>query len=341
MPNLEMVPCPLCKNCTKFLPVFKMIDNDPSRYKKLFDGKRRSSWNICGQCGFVYQNPRPSAAAMDRFYLNSEYHSPSKAPYNRENYSEFAQWYYEDKTNYILENLKIQNGKVFDIGFGYGGFLKQFKDKGWTTYGVEADKNLFGFAKENLDLDHLQQNILDEKIKLDSKMDLVISNHAFEHFANFEQIMGGITKILKPGGFIFSVVPTYFKNRSSVSWQGMNFGHLSSFTHQSFNQLFSYYGFEEVKHTYRGWTKEIDDVWHLTQFTGVKKDPKTFYENPQKVSRYLHVVNPINTAIYSPVYSFYAKRIYYKNLVARRLNLLLKDPQAFRFKLKNYIKRHL
>jgi 2-polyprenyl-3-methyl-5-hydroxy-6-metoxy-1,4-benzoquinol methylase len=205
---------------------------------------------------------------------------------------------------------------------------------GWQVYGVEPDKHLFDYATNHLGITSIQNTILDSNTEIGEQVDLVFSNHAFEHFADLDQVMLGIQKILKLGGYVFTAIPTYYQNRSDLSLQWMNAGHYSIFTHKSLNQLFAKYGFEEVNHTYRGWNKEIDDLWHLAKFTGVTTAENLFYEDPYKVKSYINITNPINSIINYPVYSNYAKRIEIINIfkqklrfVQRNLKLLLTSPK--------------
>ena len=109
----------------------------------------------------------------------------------------------------------------------------------------------------------------------------------------------------------------------------MNSAHYSLFTHNSLNNLLSQYGFEEVCHTYTGWIKETDDLWYLARYTGKARDPRHYFENPQKVSRYLRVWNPIRTVAFYPVYLSWVARVRLDSAV----KLFFSSPRAFWQKL--------
>jgi 2-polyprenyl-3-methyl-5-hydroxy-6-metoxy-1,4-benzoquinol methylase len=345
--KLQLIPCPLCQNQDNFLSINNTnIDLHIHKYENLYENMSKSEWKVCSKCGFVHQNPRPSIQQLNEFYLKSEYHQIQIPDWylesNGKYYLDFARWYYIEKIAYAIKKSGLPTGKVFDIGSGYGGVLKIFaEDFNWEISGVEPDTNLFNYSKNILKLDYVQNNILDDKIQLNSQVDLVFSNHAFEHFADLDQVMLGINKILKPGGYIFTAIPTFYKNRSDLSLQWMNSAHYSMFTHNSLNQLFSKYGFEEVAHTYRGYNKEIDDLWHLAKFTGVVKNHNIFFENPAQVQLYTNVINPINSAINYPLYFNYAvkvqtgKALYQKlDRIQENFKLLLNSPQIFWHKFK-------
>jgi 2-polyprenyl-3-methyl-5-hydroxy-6-metoxy-1,4-benzoquinol methylase len=325
----NFLPCPLCGNSGIFLPVkVPRRDDHIAQYGALYQGKSQSDWKICGACGFVHQNPRPTIDALNRFYLKAQYREEVPTP-EVTSYPAFAHWYYKEKVDYAIAHSGLAAGTVFDVGCGYGATLLVFRDKGWNCLGLEADGRCCQFAREALGLSGVTQGVLDQRTQPDSAVDLVFSNHAFEHFADLDEVMKGMTRILNPGGYVMTAVPTYFENRSGLSKAWMNSAHYSLFTHRSLNQLFSRYGFEEVSHTYRGWRKEVDDLWHVARFTGVHHEPAVFYEDAGQVSRYLHVVNPVRSLVYAPMYAGYAKRIQFLRTVSNLYAILKKSPRAF------------
>jgi SAM-dependent methyltransferase len=343
MSKLILLPCPLCNNEDSFYVVNNTdIDHHIRKYGELYEGLTKSEWKVCRTCGFVFQNPSPLRDDLNRFYLDSAYHK-SEIPEGwekPENYLKFAQWYYQEKIDFALQRSGLTLGNVFEVGFGHGGVLKLFENLGWQVFGVEPDNTLFDFAKNKLELKSIHSGLLDVGTDIGTKVDLVFSNHTIEHIADLHAVMRGIQIILKPGGYVFTAAPTYYKNRSRLSLEWMNSAHYSMFTHNSLNHLFSYYGLEEVEHTYRGWHKEVDDFWHLGRFTGKEINPTKFYENPRKVRRYINIINPLRSAICYPVYANYAQRYQkveaFKGHLSHRISrgaynvkVLLKSPQAF------------
>ena len=340
--NLQNIQCPVCGYSGDFVDIF--IPNDHyaiQKYGKLYGSAEKSCWKICGNCGFVHQNPRPTIESLNRYYLNSEYHPEVRdETFDKpDNYKPFSDWYYREKVEWAISKSKIKGGgKVFEIGFGQGGALLQFMHLGWQPSGVEADNKLFSYARKTLNIPGLEKGILHKNSTLEQKADLIFSNHVFEHIADLEGAMNGIQNILKPGGYIVTIVPTYYRNRSNMSRKWMNATHYSVFTHKTLNILFNKYGIEEVDHNYRAWSKEIDDLWHIARFTGKTQISSEMYTKPRIVSRYLHVINPLRTTLFSPIYSFYPTRVKFINLLKYQILDFFKNPLKFFYKAFNRLK---
>jgi SAM-dependent methyltransferase len=327
--TLALVPCPLCGETIKFLPLrVPYRDEHIANYKKLYGERTKSEWKACGTCGFVHQNPRPSIEALNAIYSDGDYHAPVPTPLawsDRETYMKFARWYYGDKVDYAIERTGVSSGRVFEMGFGYGGALELFRERGFEVTGREPDPQLAGFARETLGLIGPERGLVDEALQVEP-VDLVFSNHAFEHVADLHGVMSALRSIMKPGGYIFTAIPTYAANRSNMSLRWMNAAHYSMFTRASLDQLMARFGFEPVVGTYRGWHKEIDDLWHIARYTARALDPTQFYEDPEAVARFVNWVNPLRSMLFYPVFSNYHRKVqrvmYLKDgvaLVARRL----------------------
>jgi len=303
MSKLKEVNCPVCMGEEYRIAKNTNIDLHIVKYGDLYSGLKKSQWVICNNCGFVYQNPRPTVKSLEKFYLDSKYHKHGKDQFpDSIEFVKFSYWYYQEKIDYLLRQSGLSAGSVFDIGYGHGGMLRVFADKGFKTYGVEADEEMQKYATKELKLKNLLLGVLNSKIE-NPKVDVIISNHAFEHFFDLHEVMKGITKILKPGGYILTVIPTYNESRSNLSRLWMNSAHYNMFTHTTLNRLFNRYGLQEVSHTYRGWLKEIDDLWHVAKYTGEINEDNLFKDSPAKVESYLKTWIPLRTLLFSPFYT--------------------------------------
>jgi SAM-dependent methyltransferase len=301
----------LCGEASRFLDLrVRYPDGHIAEYRRLYGDRTRSEWKACGTCGFVHQNPRPSIEALNAFYVEGAYHTtPTPLAYNdRDTYMKFARWYYGEKVDYAIARSRARSPRVFEMGFGFGGALALFRERGWEVYGREPDARLAEFAREKLGLVGPERGLVDDTLA-GPLVDLVFSNHAFEHVADLHGVMRALRGIMKPGGLIFTVVPTYAANRSNMSLRWMNSAHYSMFTTASLDQLVARHGFEPVAGTYRAWRKEIDDVWHVARYTGAPIDATKFYEDPQRVTAFVNWINPLRSLLYYPVFSNYHRKV--------------------------------
>jgi hypothetical protein len=126
-----------------------------------------------------------------------------------------------------------------------------------------------------------------------------------EHFADLKGVMQGLSRVLKPGGWFFARIPTYFSNRSRMSLMYMNSAHYSLFTHKSLANLAARFGIEYVAHEYvnKAGLHVTDDLMFVGRNTGKPLDPTPHYEPAAAVQRYVNVINPMRSLVFAPVYS--------------------------------------
>jgi SAM-dependent methyltransferase len=340
MSKLESIPCPLCDNTREFLPI-DILDDDEviQTYGDLYKGHLKSKWQICGQCGFVHQNPRPSIRALNEYYLEAQYHQDPQQ-YDLKMLSKLYRGCYRHDLKFAIEKSGISKGTVFDIGCGLGFAVYEFNKLGWTAIGIEPDPRRAEFARQKLGL-NIQQGVLNSDISIQSSVDLVFSHHAWEHIADFKEVMDGILKIIRKGGYFYASMPTYFQNRSSMSKIYLNSGHYSSFTHRSLSQLLARYGFEYVAHQYYNdfGISVTDDIMFLAQYTGKIIDPTMYYEDPFAVRHYLNFTNPVRTILFSPIYSVKYRQIgIFGRLMRDAFKIAFTQPTLFLKKVRARLK---
>ena len=122
-------PCSICHN-EEFIKV-SSVDNDPHMkgdYAKLYDGKNKSEWSVCNECGFLQQNPRPTIEALNQYYKKSSYHFQISELSHELLFYSHKNLYNEIK--YILNTTNLSSGSVFDIGWGMV-LLNHFRSKGF------------------------------------------------------------------------------------------------------------------------------------------------------------------------------------------------------------------
>lgn len=110
----------------------------------------------------------------------------------------------------------------------------------------------------------------------------------------------------------------------SVQW--MNASHQALFTHRSLSQLDARRGFDYVTHTYRGWRRAIDEVWHVARHTGEATDPTRNYEDPDEVVDYVNRTNRLRSALFWPLYSRHDRRTAAVSRLEKGIRFARTDP---------------
>jgi trans-aconitate methyltransferase len=242
-------------------------------------------------------------------------------------FSDFAHFYYQEKIQYALKITQCSTGTVYELGCGRGEALSVFKEHGFAIKGFEMDTQCLAIAEKFLGQGVVSSKLLTSAIDLSEKADLVFSNHVLEHFTDLNDAFKGLQRLVKPGGFVVTIVPTVAQNRSFLGRAYLNAAHYSAFSHHSLTQLFAKYGFKTIHHTYRGWKKEIDEVWHIAQYRPeLTLEPTLSYENPQKVSLDVNFFNPLRAIAFSPQYAYHAKRVWAMNFskhMVRKIGLVV------------------
>ena len=107
--------------------------------------------------------------------------------------------------------INFKNKSILDFGCGHGAFcidlaLKNAK----RVIGIDLEKNLLKFAKENLDINYSNlKNIVEFKeidildINFNEKVDIIVSKDTFEHALNLDKIIDKFYEILNPGGKVY------------------------------------------------------------------------------------------------------------------------------------------
>jgi SAM-dependent methyltransferase len=84
------------------------------------------------------------------------------------------------RTRALLNRVYPRRGKLLEIGSGLGFLLAEFKKDGWDTLGVEPDRFMCRYAKEELGVESLSTIL--ENADIDNKSyDVILMNHVIEH----------------------------------------------------------------------------------------------------------------------------------------------------------------
>mgnify|MGYP005834575737 CR=1 FL=1 len=167
----------------------------------------------CRRCKdfFLYDLKGIEKVYDDREYFLSEYKSRYGKTYieDRANIQQFA----ERRIKTIEKLMKVERGKLLDIGCALGFFLEVARDHGWDVTGVEISSFAANWARKNLSLNVLTGSFLDFDFEPES-FDVVTLFFVAEHFKNVEKLIEKVSNVLKKGGLFVLSIP----NRGGISY---------------------------------------------------------------------------------------------------------------------------
>lgn len=190
--------CPVCHN--KNLSLFKSI-------KDHFYSKESFDLYQCDNCGFIFTNPRPEIGNLKMYYQSEEYLSHSKNQRNLTSIIYSIIKNYSLQKKYMIISKYHRSGKVLDIGCATGEFLNYFKQKGWTTIGIEPAENPRKYATTKYGLEVYDEPKLENLEK--NTFDVITLWHVLEHVPDLSHRMEQINKLLKKDGVIAIALPNY------------------------------------------------------------------------------------------------------------------------------------
>lgn len=199
----------------------------------------------CTDCGLVFLSKNNHIDEI--FYENSNMHQSF----------DFYKWRNEtlidDTRRFEFLKTSMTNKKVLDFGSGNGGFLKLTKNISKKVLGVELEKAIIPFYKEeNISLENNLDNI-------NEKFDIITSFHVIEHIKEPLKILDKLKNLLEDNGRLIIEVPnandallTIYENEAFSNFTYWSC-HLYLYTHHTLNLLAKQAGFEVefIKHIQR------------------------------------------------------------------------------------------
>lgn len=174
---------------------------------------------------------------------------------------------YSKQISWVKKYLKGKKN-IFDVGTGPNGSdWWQDIDKGSKIVGIDyfffpssVPKNvtIYKYDASKLNLikyeSHLEKYIklnkfTAEKVNLTNNFDLVVANHILEHVSNPENLIEGISKLLKKGGIVYVGFPDY-RNFTDIFYHLVHpdgGGHIQQLTNDYIQDIFKKNGFKLVE----------------------------------------------------------------------------------------------
>lgn len=161
--------------------------------------------------------------------------------------------HFNDLAHTLNKKYSVKGKHILEIGCNDGVLLEPLSKLGAIVEGVDPATNIVKLAtKKGLKVYNNYfnyKNFKDKEFK--NKYDLVLSNNAFAHIIDIQNVIKGIKHVLKPeGDFIFEV--HYLKNLlEEYQWDNIYHEHIYYYSITALHNMFSQYNmtvvdFEEI-----------------------------------------------------------------------------------------------
>ena len=300
--GLESVPnCPICGNSQR-----------TGLYSGLTDrvfGVAPGEWTLyrCEQCQSAWLDPRPTQAtigmAYDQYYTHESTDHPIVRPkgglrtflheaMNGYRNARYGLGYYParrlggwliplipsvraavDAQCRHLAKPPAGGGRLLDVGFGNGGFLKVAAEMGWHAEGVDFDPKAVESARgRGL---NVRCAGVDELEKETSRYDVITLCHVIEHVHDPVQLLHTLHRLLKPGGLLWIETPNLHSKGAKLfgpNWRDLDPPrHLVLFHSTSLQDLLKSAGFVDLQQHWRGLT--VFEVFAASEAIAQCADP--------------------------------------------------------------------
>lgn len=232
--GLESVPiCPVCGNAQRKLLYTDLTD----RVFNVAPG----TWTLyrCTQCESAYLDPRPNQAtiglAYEDYYTHRAEDTPEAHPKNplvrqlhawvndyinaryglaRTPAGFGGRWLvplvpsFKAKADTKMRHLHkppANGGRLLDVGFGNGGFLKLATEMGWQAEGIDFDPKAVALAKSR-GLNVRCASAADLSAQHE-QFDIITLSHVIEHVPDPIALLEDLYRLLKPGGILWLETP--------------------------------------------------------------------------------------------------------------------------------------
>lgn len=164
--------------------------------------------------------------------------------------------YPQKLANYLVNRFGMQRGEnLLDVGCGRGEFLSGFINLGLDGHGLDQSMYAKTYKKiNNIEVINLEREPFPYP---DNKFDYVFSKSVIEHFYYPEKIMSEIYRVLKPGGLVITMCPSWeFNYRIYFE----DYTHRTPFMKSSLQDLKLIAGFRDVESEY---FRQLPIVWRF------------------------------------------------------------------------------
>ena len=164
----------------------------------------------CHGCGFVFVTPRPTPERLRALYASEKYYETdytlgvSGSSYFARRDELLARY-----DGVVAQLEKVQKpGRIYEVGAAGGFFLAAASRRGWDASGVEISPFAADYARTEMGID-VQTGDVTEATVEPSSQDVVYVDNILEHTIDPIDVLRRLRGIVRPGGLLVVIVPTY------------------------------------------------------------------------------------------------------------------------------------
>jgi 2-polyprenyl-3-methyl-5-hydroxy-6-metoxy-1,4-benzoquinol methylase len=206
--------------------------------------KDKARYQICRDCGLVFQHPLPSRNSMVA-WADREYASGAYRDYVESRPMKIR--HFEDRLAALGDRVKP--GRLLDVGCSCGYFLEVAASRGFDVRGVEFSSNAIAAARPDIRSRIFEGSL--ETLPDDGVFDVVSAFDIIEHVPDPRAFLRACARRLKPGGLLLISTPDtghalrYFMRSRWPVLQPMQ--HLFLFSRRALSQALQAEGFDRVE----------------------------------------------------------------------------------------------
>lgn len=195
---------------------------------------------LCKECNLVQQTDRVEESIMNNVYEADYYNCPSPTGSGM-GICEIQKFYH------FFNSIKLNKGKLLEIGCFDGYLLNELQKEEWDVYGIDPSNATTNIVN-NFPTGHIKSSFFDNKSFPNELFDVIIFRNLLEHIYNPNEFLRNVTNRLNENGYIFIDVPN-IKALNAAGGIGSFFHqHISYFSIESMQFLLRQHGFNVIKY---------------------------------------------------------------------------------------------